>query len=191
MKSLQTLLSASINSFKSNFYFLRSFLVKFSQCFQKMQNDRCTFNRSRRENKGFSPFVSNNTFLNGTSFTEFLVSKTNKITVILSCLTTSMSTLSQLFVFLQKFPIPSPFLMLQLKLEVKALNRQILFKPKSYSSASKRNPEKYLYGRKGAFLAFSTSSSSRSKCIMILGLKKRVQLQTRAHFAVYPSGLPL
>lgn len=31
--------------------------------------------------------------------------------------------------------------MLELKLEVKALNRQILFKPKSYSSASKRNPE--------------------------------------------------
>lgn len=191
MKSLQTLLSASINSFKRNFDFLRLLLLTFWQCFQKIQNDRCTFNSGRRENKGFSPFVSNNTFLNGTSFTEFLVSKTNKITVILSCLTTSMSTLSQLFVFLQKFPIPSPFLMLQLQLEVKALNRQILFKPKSYSSASKRNPEKYLCGRKGAFLAFSTSSSSLSQCIMIHGLKKRVQLQTRAHFAVYPSGLPL
>lgn len=191
MKSLQALLSASINSFKRNFDFFKTSLSDVLLCFQRMQNDRCTFNSSRRENKGFSPFVSNNTFLNGTSFTEFFVSKTNKITVILSCLTTSMSTLSQLFVFLQKFPIPSPFLMLQLKLEVKALNRQILFKPKSYSSASKRNPEKYLYGRKGAFLAFSTSSSSRSKCIMILGLKKRVQLQTRAHFAVYPSGLPL
>lgn len=187
MKSLENL----SKRFDKLVYFLRPLLVTFWQCFQKMQNDRCTFNSSRRENNGFSPFVSNNTFLNGTSFTEFLVSKTNKITVILSCLTTSMSTLSQLFVFLQKFSIPSPFLMLQLKLEVKALNLQILFKPKSYSSASKRNPEKYLYGRKGAFLAFSTSSSSRSKCIMILGLKKRVQLQTRAHFAGYPSGLPL
>ncbi|GFS57118.1 hypothetical protein TNIN_347301 [Trichonephila inaurata madagascariensis] len=104
-------------------------------------------------------------------------------------MTTLMSTRNACLFFPLEQEIRSPFFSSspkKLKLEVKALNRQILFKPKSYSSASKRNPAKYLSEKRLHSLRF-----------LLLRLEKHndrcrsLQLGLRTHLTFCPLGLPL